>query len=155
MPGCWIGTDAVRQRRVGQDGQEPGRVGILLRKRQRAQLLPARHAGAFGGRLGAWEVPAVVGVPQQRIRVWSWFHDGVVSGYGLHVDDPRVRDVLAKPGHQSPVLGERGHLVAHVFTERPERRTVRAAQYDPAQSAKPVFVQRDLHRRLPGLRLCQ
>jgi hypothetical protein len=65
----------------------------------------------------------------------------------------RARDVVAKPGHQSPVLGERGHLVTHVFTERPERGTVRAAQHDPAQSAKPVFIERDIHRRLPGRRV--
>ncbi len=99
VPGSWIGTDAVRQRRVGQDGQEPGRVGVLLRNGERAQLLPARHAGSSGGRLGAREVPAVIGVPQQRIRFWSCFHDCVVSGHGLHVDDPPglVADGVGEP----------------------------------------------------------
>jgi hypothetical protein len=33
------------------------------------------------------------------------------------------------------VLNERGQFVAHVLAERLERRTVRAAQHDPAQPA--------------------
>ena len=306
----------MRERRVAQDGQEPGRAGVLLRNGERAQCLPARHAGSLGGRLGTREVPAVVGVPQQRFG----FHGGVAPCHGLHVDDPpglvadsvgesagrgmdlkvvngrvegpgrslqaaademagrpvarrgdrevinrphqavdgdhervggqearipeggharqaikgqgeqgalpdvlrravfvvtdegplsapgqvtaadaaghrakvttevqqrqvieghrgsfgergqfgpglrvmqragsahagqavaagRRFDVLPEPGHQAPVLGERGDLLAHVLAERLERRTVRAAHHDPAQFTQPVLIQRDVHRR--------
>ena len=82
-----FGADAVGQRRAGQDLQEPRRARVTGRDGEGVEQLASRHTGAPAGWLGSGDIPAVVGVPQQRSGPGAGLDEGMASGGGLDIGD--------------------------------------------------------------------
>ena len=76
--GRWVGADALRQGCTGQDAQEPGWFRVLGGYGEGVQDLAARHAVSAWWRFAPWDVPSVVGVPQERTRIRADLDGGVV-----------------------------------------------------------------------------
>src|SRR5690348_8869532 len=82
-----VGADAVR-RRAGEDVQEPGRIRVLGRDAEGVQRLAAGRARAVGLGLGAGEVAAVIGMPQQRAPAGPGLRHRVTAGRGFDAHHP-------------------------------------------------------------------
>jgi hypothetical protein len=119
---------APRQVAAAHAAAGPAEIAAEVEQRQ----VVSRHRGSLGerGQLGPFLAVPFLGGPADGGQV-------VASG--------RSRDVLAQPGQHRPSLVRGGQLGPDVLAERAERLALGSGQYDPAQAAEPVLLQRDAH----------